>query len=278
MRYVAVVGALAGVLAIAAPAGAKTVHGTVVHQNASAKEFVVAARSGALTVVSARTSPAIARVVDVKVRRAHGAAVARRIRSRGTARDARLRGRISFADAHSFAVSANGASILIHSKGATPPVGSTVTTDVSFGSGDELDADDVQEENHHGEHGVPMGAMKIEGAIQAVDPAARTITLFADDNQEEDDSATAPSAPTVTVHVPDAIDITQFAVGDDVELIVLPQTDGSFVLQSVDENDGDQGEDGNDHGDDGVNSGDGGDSGNGGDGGGSGGGGGHGGD
>jgi len=134
-------------------------------------------------------------------------------------------------------------------------VGSTVTTDVTFGAGDDLEADDVQEDNH-GEHGPAAGAMKIEGTIQAIDPTARTLTVFADDDEEDD---AGPSKPTVTVHVPASIDITQFAVGDEVELVVVPQGDGSFLLQSVDDDQGDddQGEDnGNDQGAGGVEQGD----------------------
>src|SRR5436305_12150792 len=85
MRHVAALrraalGATVAALVLAAPAGAKTLHGTVVHKNSSQKSFVLAAHSGRLTVVNARTAPAIGRVATVKVRRSHGAAVARRIR------------------------------------------------------------------------------------------------------------------------------------------------------------------------------------------------------
>jgi uncharacterized membrane protein YgcG len=242
-------GAVIGALAVAAaPAGAKTLHGTVVHKNKSQRSFVLAARSGKLTVINARTSPAISRVVDVKVGRARGgASVARNIRARGRARHARLHGRVSFRGAHAFAVSSGGTSILVHDNATPPPVGSTVTTDVTINNNGELESDDVQEQGNANQN---PSAMKIEGAIQAIDTTARTLTLFADDNQEED-SATA-TTPTVTVHVPAAADITQFAVGDKVELIVVPQADGSFLLQSVEEIDNQAEDNGNDQGQNGV--------------------------
>jgi hypothetical protein len=240
----AALGAVVVALAVAAPAGAKSVHGTVVHKNKSQHSFVVAARSGKLTVVSARTSPAISRVVDVKVGRK---GVAQRVRARGRARHARLHGRVSFRGPHAFAVSSNGASILVHDNSTPPPVGSTVTTDVTITNTGELESDDVQESNGDNNNtGQNPSAMKIDGAIQAIDTTARTLTLFADDNQEED-SPTAGTSPTVTVHVPATIDMTQFAVGDEAELIVTPQADGSFLLVSVDEINK-QGGDGNNQG------------------------------
>jgi hypothetical protein len=279
MRHVAALrrvalGTTVAALAVAAPAGAKTLHGTVVHHNASAKSFVLAARSGKLSVVRSRKSPAVGRVAAVKVRRSHGASVARRIRLRGHARHARLRGRVSFSSAHAFAISVAGASIVVRDSGSSPPVGSTVTTTVTIHDDGDLESDDVNED-----HPPTAGTMKIEGTITGVDAAARTLTVFADDNcddqgdddqgendqgdddqgedQDEDTPASNPPTctPTVTVHVPDAIDITQFHQGDEVELIVTPQADGSFLLQSVDEDD--QGDDnGNDHGSGGVQQGD----------------------
>jgi len=279
MRHVAALrrvalGTTVAALALAAPAGAKTLHGTVVHHNSSAKSFVLAARSGKLSVVRARRAPAVGRVAAVKVRRSHGASVARRIRLRGHARHAKLHGRVSFSSAHAFAISVAGASIVVRDNGSSPRVGSTVTTTVTIGHDGDLESDDVNED-----HPPTAGTMKIEGTITAVDATAKTLTVFADDNcddqgddqgendqgdddqgedQGEDTPATNPPTctPTVTVHVPDAIDITQFHQGDEVELIVTPQADGSFLLQSVDEGD-DQGDDnGNDHGSGGVQQGD----------------------
>jgi hypothetical protein len=274
MRHVAVLrrvalGTTVAALAVAAPAGAKTLHGTVVHHNSSAKSFVLAARSGKLTVVRARTSPAVGRIAAVKVRRSHGASVARRIRLRGHARHAKLHGRVSFSSAHAFAISVAGASIVVRDNGSSPPVGSTVTTTVKIGDHGDLESDDVNEDQPP-----TAGAMELEGTITAVDTTAKTLTVFADDNCDdqgdddqgdddqgdddhgEDTPATNPPTctPTVTVHVPDTIDITQFHVGDEVELVVTPQADGSFLLQSVDDEQGD--DDGNDHGSGGVQHGD----------------------
>lgn len=229
----AAVGAVLGALAVAAPAGAKTLHGTVVHKNKSDRSFVVAGPSGNLTVVSARTSPAVSRVVAMKVRRSRGANVASRIRSHGKAKRARLRGTVTYSRSHLFAISSRGTSILVHDNATPPSVGSNVTTTVSFGNNGDLEADDVNE------NGTNTGAVKIEGVINAIDPTARTLTVLADDNQEDTPApTTTPAAPpTVTVHVPASFDITLFHVGDEVELIVVAQPDGSFLLQSVDEDD-----------------------------------------
>ena len=254
----AALGAMLGALALAAPAAAKTLHGTVVHQNTSQSSFVLAARRGNLTVISAKNLPRVGRIASVKVRRVTaGTATARRVRTRGTARSAVLRGRVSFADAHSFALSANGASILIRDSGTPPNVGDNVAVRVAFGANDELDADEVNTTP-----APTTRPMKIEGVIQAIDPTARTLTVTADDNEGDDnqgdDNAGAADdnpAPTVTVDVPDTIDITQFSVGDEVELLVTPEASGSFLLQAVDNND--QGDDqGNDQGDGGVQQGD----------------------
>jgi hypothetical protein len=280
MRHVAALrrvalGTTVAALAVAAPAGAKTLHGTVVHHNSSAKSFVLAARSGKLSVVSARKSPAVGRIAAVKVRRSHGASVARRIRLRGHARHAKLHGRVSFSSARAFAISVAGASIVVRDNGSSPPVGSTVTTTVTIGHDGDLESDDLNEDRPP-----TAGTMKIEGTITGVDATAKTLTVFADDNcddqgdddqgendqgdddqgedQGEDTPASNPPTctPTVTVHVPDTIDIAQFHQGDEVELIVTPQADGSFLLQSVDQDD-DQGDDnGNDQGSGGVQQGD----------------------
>jgi predicted nucleic acid-binding Zn-ribbon protein len=277
MRHVAALrrlalGATLAALVVAAPAGAKTLHGTVVHRNTSQKSFVLAARSGKLTVVSARSAPAVGRVAAVKVRRRHGASVARRIRLRGITRHARLHGRVSFSGNRRFAISARGTSIFVNDSGSLPRVGSTITTTVTINRDGSLDADDVNDDDRPS----ATGAMKLEGTISAVDPTARTLTVSADDHgddqgnddqgdddqgdndQGDDNEAASQSsnspAPSVTVHVPAGIDITQFRVGDDVELVVTPQGDGSFLLQSVDDDQRD--DNGNDQGSGGVQQGD----------------------
>jgi hypothetical protein len=262
MRHVAalrrvVLGTTLLALVVAAPAGAKTLHGTVVHRNMSHRSFVLAARSGKLTVVSARTAPAVGRVAAVKVRRSHGASVERRIHVRGSTRHARLHGRVSLSGKRRFTISAGRASLVVNDSGRLPRAGSTITTSVTINRDGSLDADDVNEDRPSA-----TVATDLEGTITAVDPTARTLTVSADDNGDDqgddngdddqgddngDDDPTASAssdqpAPTVTVHVPASIDITQFHVGDDVQLTVTPQGDGSFLLQSVDDQGGnDQG-------------------------------------
>ncbi|HEY7629210.1 MAG TPA: hypothetical protein VH817_00820 [Thermoleophilaceae bacterium] len=235
--------AIAAVLGLSAQASAATVKGTVVHANKSAHTFVVAGRSGRMTVVSSRRSARAGSVVRVSGRKLKsGALRAKRVRVRGHRRHARLRGLITWANSSSHTVAANGASLLVNGNGA--PVGTPVQDDVTINDNGDLDEDHC----HH--MGNVPGQIELEGVVLSTDTTAQTITISADDdfgeaeasnhggdqgddNQGDDDQGENDENPTIVVHVPDA---SAFTVGDKVELIVTgPADDGSFTLVSVDE-------------------------------------------
>ncbi|MEA2217552.1 MAG: hypothetical protein QOJ35_178 [Solirubrobacteraceae bacterium] len=216
----------AALLAVAGPASASTIKGTVVHRSAHARSFVVASAKGHLTAVHARRSPAIGRIVRVTARRLrNGTFAAVRVRAQGRRTRARIHGTVSFVDRRhgAFVVSARGASIRVRTRrtvsaarDSLPAVGTVVDVDTTLDDQGDLEADDVNEvgEDHNG--------IDLEGVVLAVDAANRTITVSADDDNE--------SGQSVVVHVPATIDIATFATGQQVELTVTATADG-FVLQ-----------------------------------------------
>lgn len=244
------IAACAALLAVAAPASAGTIKGTVVHRSDHARSFVVASATGHLTAIHARRSPAIGRVVRVSARRlANGTFASVRVRAHGRRTHARLRGTVTFVDRRhrAFVLSARGASIRMSAArgrgvsaaaDALPAVGTMVEVDATLDDDGGLDADDVDEigEDHDG--------IELEGVVLAVDAANRTIRISADD----DDA----SGQSVLVHVPPTFDITAFAAGQQVELRVTATADG-FVLRGssrdddaneADDDDNEQGEHG----------------------------------
>jgi hypothetical protein len=254
-------GVLAAALAlfVAGPASAATLRGTVVHKNRSAHKVVLATTSGRLAVVKTTRSVRIGRVVRVTgTHLRSGAWSARSIRTVGRSRHARLRGVVTYASRgkRAFTISTRGASVLVHQKslrgrtaraaGDTMPTsGEQVAVDTTIQPNDDLEADDVQNE------GRDTNGMELEGKVLGVDQAKRQITVAADDDDQSGDS--------VTVDVPQSFDLSQFQVGNEVELTVAKQPDGSFLLTKADsENENDQG-DGNDNQDDHGSGGDGGD-------------------
>ena len=247
-------------LALAAPAGAATLRGTVVHRNAH--RLVVATASGRMVAIRTSRHVRVGSLVRVS---------GSRIRTIGRTRHARLRGTVTYVNRRSgvFTLSARGASVLIHSRRlgrraraadvSMPAPGSNAAVDSDIQDNGDLDAQDVQQE------GQDNNGIDLEGTILAVDTTARTLSISADDDEQ--------SGAALVVHVPDSFDISQFQTGDDVELVVTRESDGSFTLQKVDGNEGDDqgdnnnGDDGgNDHGDHGDNGDNGGNGGGGGDG------------
>jgi hypothetical protein len=236
----------AALLAVAAPASASTIKGTVVHRSAHARSFVVASAKGHLTAVHARRSPAIGRIVRVTARRLrNGTFAAVRVRAHGRRTHARLRGTVTFVDRghRAFVVSARGASIRVGTARAVsaaadslPTVGTMVDVDATLDDQGDVEADDVNEVGHD------TDGIELEGVVLAVDAANRTIQVSADD----DDA----SGQSVLVHVPATFDISAFAPGQEVELTVTATADG-FVLQgsSRDDNATEADDDNNEQGD-----------------------------
>lgn len=253
--------ALVAVLGLSAQASAATVKGTVVHANKRTHTFVVASRSGRLTVLSSRRVARAGSVVSVTVRRLkNGSLKVRRIRVHSRRHHARIRGIVTWASSKGFTVAARGASLLVHKSSSDrgEPVGTPVQSNVTIDNQGDLEDDNTQQV------GAPPSQFKLEGIVLSTDtsnPSDNTITISGDDDQGDNNNAQASddggdnaTQPAIVVHVPDA---TKFTVGDKVELIVTgPAADGSFTLVSVDEQEGQDGQDQNsgdsgsgDHGD-----------------------------
>lgn len=250
----AVLGSAVCGLALASGASAATLSGTVVHKNAHAQSFVLAARGGALMAVHARRTPALGRQVSVTARRLrNGTWVAQRIRIGHTTKRIRVRGTVTYADAarHTFVVSVRGASLLVHrdvarahsaraASSSTMHTGDIVTVDGTL-AGDTVDASHVHHDGHD-LHGVDL-----EGVVQAINTTASTLTISADDSEQ--------SAATLLVQVPASFQLGLFKLGQSVELIASLNPDGTYTLeQSSDDSssrhaDNGQEEQGNRHGD-----------------------------
>ncbi len=229
-RVAIAIAACAALLAVAAPASARTIKGTVVHHNPHAHSFVLAANNGHLTAIHARRSPAVGRVVGVSARRLrNGTFAAKRISAHGRRTHARLRGTVSFVDARhgTFVLSARGTSIRVRRASARggaaasttaplPAVGKEVEINATLDDQGNLETDEVQV------LGEDTNGIDLEGVVLSVDTVARTLTVSADEDNENGQS--------VLVHVPEAIDISAFQAGQEVELTVTPTADG-FLLQ-----------------------------------------------
>src|SRR4051794_2703736 len=226
-RTLVVAIAAAASLAFAGPAGAATVRGTVVHRNAHAHKLVVATRSGRLVAIRTSRAIRVGRVVSVR-----GA----RIRTIGRTRHARLHGTVTYVNRarRVFTLSARGASVLIHRRSShaaraagddMPAAGNQATVNADLADDGDVDANEVDEQ------GQDTNGIDLEGRILAIDTGARTLSVSADDDDE--------SGSAVVVHVPGSFDLSQFTVGNDVELVVTKESDGSFTLQKVDENEND---------------------------------------
>jgi hypothetical protein len=209
----------------AAPASAATLKGTVVHRNGHAHSFVVAMSHGRLAAIHASTSPRAGRVVRVSARLLrNGTYAARSVHVVGRRSHVQMRGTVTYSRGRVFTLSSRGASILIR-RGAravaasdtAPPAGSVVLVDGNVDDNGDVQANDVNEE------GQDNNGIDLEGKVLAIDTTARTLSISADD---EDASGAA-----LTVNVPAGVDLTGFTVGQEVELKVTRNADGTFVLQ-----------------------------------------------
>ena len=227
------VGAVLGMFVVASSASAATLHGVVVHRDARAHSFVVALANGRIAAVHARKSPRVGRIVGVSAALLHNGTYAERsIKLGHRVRSARISGVVTFVDPSRglFTVSGDGASMLVHrshgarAADALPSVGEDVSVTVGIDDSGELQDENVQAT------GTQTSGMDLEGTILAIDTAARTLTVSADDEDQ--------SGQSLTVDVPSTIDISMFSVGRQVELTVTMQPDGTFLLQgaSGDEN------------------------------------------
>jgi hypothetical protein len=223
------IAALVLLAAATGTASAKAFKGTVVHRSAKAHSFVIADKWGRLTAIHATNSPKVGRVVKVQARRLHnGTYGLRKAKVVGASRRARLHGTVTYANraTGAFVVSARGTSIPVHRRRAqataasdsTPSVGDVVTVEATLGDQGDIEEQSVTRE------GTDTNGVELHGVVLAVDNTvgAKRLSISADDDNE--------LAGALTVLVPDSFDISQFKVGDEVELIATPNADGTYTL------------------------------------------------
>ena len=231
--------ASASLALMAAPGVASAAHisGTVVERDAHAHSFVLADHLGDMHELHSRQLPTLGRTVTVAATMLrNGTWAASHVRV-GTARHhVRIRGTVTFVSsgAGSFVVSARGVSLLVHRRahrtgrgshvvafaaspdGQLPSVGSTVSLTTDLGGG-EVDATQVSDQGQN------ANGVDLEGTVLAVDSAARTLTISADDSDQ--------SAGSITVDVPASFDMSLFTVGGRVELIASLNPDDTYTLE-----------------------------------------------
>ena len=105
---------------------------------------------------------------------------------------------------------------MARSANALPGVGTDVAATGTVDNQGDLEDQTVQTQ------GTDTGGIQIEGTIISIDTTNRTLTVSADDSEQ--------SGATLTVDVPASLDITQFTAGQEVELNVTPQSDGTYML------------------------------------------------
>jgi hypothetical protein len=206
-------------LGAAAPAGAQSLHGTVVHHNRHGHSFSVATSDGSLEAVHAHRLPGIGRVVSVDARAlSNGTFAARSVRAGRRHRHAHLHGTVTFADrgGHRMVVSSNGVSVLLRARASqVPATGTVVDVQAVLPASGMPVAQTV----------TPVSSdftVDVEGVVTAIDTTARTLTVSADDDEQ--------SGATLTIAVPATIDLSTIATGQEVELLVALRSDGTFAL------------------------------------------------
>jgi Cu/Ag efflux protein CusF len=85
--------------------------------------------------------------------------------------------------------------------------------------GDEGEADD--DDNQQGED-----CDEVEGIVTAIDEGARTVTLAVDDDD-------AMAGATVTVIIPADWDLSEFSVGEELEVVATQNADGTYTAISA---------------------------------------------
>ncbi len=243
-------GALAG-LAVLAPisaAGAKpaaTQHrvGVVIDYRLASHTATVALPGGKLIAVhTARRARPGARVRLARLAQLANGTYTGTLRASGRARRARVRGTVvAHLGSGAIAVSARGTTFVVrlskakpvrsakraNEVGSGPAVGTPVSTVVDIDPAGRLRCGTIQELAPP----AAGAALDLEGSISAIDLTTRTLTVTT-----EDDGLSADFA----VIVPDTIDISAYAVGDEIEGSVIANPDGTFTLQGSSLNGDDQ--------------------------------------
>lgn len=236
LKIPTVIGLSIGLLALFAPvAGAKTIKGTVVHQNKANRTYVVSDRTGRLSTIHSRKRVRTGRRVLVRTRKLRNGTFAQKSVRLGRLRSkAKVRGTVTFRSAShdSFVVSNNGTSMAIEEDAALPDPGTIVEVDVDIDDDGNLKADDIDEKGD--DH-----VIEIEGIVLAVDVAARSLSISAEDCDDK--------LGAVLLHLPETIDPAAFTKGDDVEFEAVLNPDGSYTATGAWENDGAEEADGDNH-------------------------------
>lgn len=209
----------------ASSAAAKTVRGTVVHQNSRAHSFVIANPKGQLTAVHAAHSPRIGTTVLARVHRLrNGTFALLRLRRTGRRTRVRAHGIVTFVDPHnqSFVLSAEGVSMTVYRPAkrpraaSLPALGTRLTVSADVSSSGSLEAQSVSAE------GTQSKPFDLEGVVMAVDISTATLTISAEDN--------AQSGQILSVAVPAGINLSLFAPGQEVELQVKLRSGSLYEL------------------------------------------------
>ncbi len=217
-------------------ASAATIRGEVVHINKSAHSFTVADRHGHLSAIHANRTPAAGHIVTVSARQLrNGTFAATRVHSGRRSHHVHIRGLVTYVDRarRLFVVSARGVSLVVHARHTSASsgrmvrsamlpgdtllaLGTEVTVDGSLDNQGDIQGDSV---NNDGQNN---NTADLEGQILSIDPAARTVTISASDNNEI-------AGATILVHIPDTFDITTYHVGDVLQLVATLEADGSYT-------------------------------------------------
>ena len=213
----------AAVLVPASAMAAAPKKGVVVDFRAHSKTATVAAAGGRLVAVHTAKRARVGSVVKLKAARQllNGTFSARLVKV-GRARHALVRAKVVARVGRNLMLSARGTTFVVklrgkraHERTTTPPVGATVMTNVTIMDDGELEATDVNEV------AAPVAGqtLEIEGKLTANTGTSLAVTL-------RDDGVSMNFAITV----PPGTDVSALIVGEEVELQVTANGDGTFTL------------------------------------------------
>jgi hypothetical protein len=198
-----------------APSDANDLAGTVVHTNLQAKSYTLATSQAELIVVHAKKLPDPGANLKAKVKHLQNGTMSEvSSKKKSSQRTAKLRGTVTYVadDAHSYTVSVRGVSLLVTAPdaapaGERPKLRSLVALEVRLEDPPpDATVPVIVRETSLKLEGDATGPVELEGTVGAVDAAARTITLSADDRRD--------TQKDLTVSVPDAIDLSKLKKDD----------------------------------------------------------------
>jgi hypothetical protein len=198
-----------------APSDENDLAGTVVHTNPQAKSYTLATSQAELIVVHAKKLPDPGTKLKAKVKHLQNGTMSEvSSKEKGSQRTAKLRGTVTYVadDAHSYTVSVRGVSLLVTAPdaaptGERPKLRSLVALEVRLEDPPpDASVPVIVRETSLKLEGDATGPVELEGTVGAVDAAARTITLSADDRRD--------TQKDLTMSVPDSIDLSKLKKDD----------------------------------------------------------------